>query len=132
MTSPLRRRTMQAVKSVNTAPEMAVRRMTHAMGYRYRLHRTDLPGKPDLVFPSRRKVIFVNGCFWHGHDCHRGARTPKTNRDYWHDKIARNKARDIAARKALSKLGWEVLTIWECKLTKPDTVRNKISLFLRL
>lgn len=132
MTSPLRRRTMQAVKGKNTAPEMTVRRMTHAMGYRYRLHRTDLPGKPDLVFPSRRKVIFVHGCFWHGHNCHRGARIPKTNRDYWQAKIARNKARDIAARKALSNLGWSSLTIWECRLAKPDNVRNKISLFLGL
>ena len=130
MTSPLRRRTMQAVKSKNTAPEMAVRRMTHAMGFRYRLHRKDLPGKPDLVFVSRRKVIFVHGCFWHGHDCRRGARTPKTNRDYWQTKIARNAARDGKVRKALSKLGWSSLTIWECNLAKPESVRKKISRFL--
>lgn len=128
--SAARRRTMQAVKDKDTKPEMAVRRMTHAMGYRYRLHRKDLPGKPDLVFPSRRKIIFVHGCFWHGHDCRRGARTPKTNRDYWQAKIARNAARDDKARKALSKLGWSILTIWECKLAKPDSVRKKISRFL--
>lgn len=114
MESPaVRRRTMQAVKDKNTAPEMAVRRLAHAMGYRYRLHQKELPGKPDLVFPSRRKVIFVHGCFWHGHDCRRGARTPKANRDYWQAKIAQNKARDMKAQRALSGAGWGVLTIWE-------------------
>ncbi|MFZ5834844.1 MAG: very short patch repair endonuclease [Pseudomonadota bacterium] len=128
--SAARRRTMQAVKSKNTKPEIAVRLMTHAMGFRYRLHRKDLPGKPDLVFASRRKIIFVHGCFWHGHNCRRGARTPKTNRLYWQDKIVRNKARDGKARRALSNLGWQVLTIWECKLAKPESVQKKIARFL--
>jgi len=131
MESPaVRRRTMQAVKSKDTAPEMAVRRMTHAMGYRYRLHDKNLPGKPDLVFASRRKVIFVHGCFWHGHDCRRGARTPKENRDYWQAKIARNKSRDAMARAALPGAGWDVLTIWECEIGETGALRKKITGFL--
>ncbi|MGK2873800.1 MAG: very short patch repair endonuclease [Alphaproteobacteria bacterium] len=128
--SPVRRRTMQAVKSKDTAPEMAVRRLTHAMGYRYRLHGKNLPGKPDLVFASKRKVIFVHGCFWHGHDCRRGARTPKENRDYWQAKIARNRTRDNKTRAALADAGWNVLTIWECETRKPDFLQNTISRFL--
>ncbi|MFZ5931884.1 MAG: very short patch repair endonuclease [Pseudomonadota bacterium] len=131
MTDLVRRRTMQAVKSKDTAPEMAVRRMAFAMGCRYRLHRKDLAGKPDLVFASRRKVIFVHGCFWHGHDCRRGARTPKTNRDYWQAKIARNRARDGATRVALAEAGWEVLTIWECETREPNVLRNTLSRFLK-
>jgi len=129
--SPVRRRTMQAVKSKDTAPEMAVRRTAFAMGYRYRLHGENLPGKPDLVFASRLKVIFVHGCFWHGHNCRRGGRTPKTNRDYWQAKIARNAARDGASRAALAKAGWDVLTIWECETREPDVLQNTISRFLK-
>lgn len=131
MESPaVRRRTMQAVKDKDTAPEMAVRRLAHAMGYRYRLHQKELPGKPDLVFPSRRKVIFVHGCFWHGHDCRRGARTPKANHDYWQAKIARNRARDIKARMALSGAGWGVLTVWECKTKEAAALRRILLDFL--
>ena len=85
---------MRAVKSHDTKPELLVRRAIHCMGYRYRLHRKDLPGKPDVVFPSRKKIIFVHGCFWHGHDCARGARMPKSNRSYWVSKISRNRERD--------------------------------------
>jgi len=85
---------MRAVKSKDTTPEMVVRRLIHGIGYRYRLHGKELPGKPDLVFAGRRKVIFVDGCFWHGHDCKRGARQPKANGDYWKPKIARNVQRD--------------------------------------
>lgn len=92
---------MRAVKGRDTGPELAVRRMLHARGYRYRLHRKDLPGKPDMTFPSRRKVVFVHGCFWHGHSCPRGARMPKTNADYWRAKIGRNRERDEAQRAAL-------------------------------
>src|SRR5579863_2115314 len=96
-----RSRIMGAVKGSDTAPEMMVRRMAHRMGYRFRLHRKDLPGKPDLVFPGLRKVVFVHGCFWHGHDCTRGARVPIRNRDYWTAKIARNRERDKRARREL-------------------------------
>ncbi len=106
---------MRAVKSRDTAPELAVRRAAHALGLRFRLGRSDLPGKPDLVFPSRRVALFVHGCFWHGHDCARGARMPQTNRAYWQAKIARNIARDLASLASLRKLGWKPAVIWECE-----------------
>lgn len=130
MTSTTRSDIMRAVKGRDTKPEMTVRRMVHAMGYRYRLHCKDLPGKPDLVFRSRRKVIFVHGCFWHGHDCKRGARTPKTNRDYWLAKIERNIVRDANHRSKLLQLGWTVLTIWECELAHLNIVEEQIRVFL--
>lgn len=122
---------MRAVKGKDTAPEIAVRRLLHAKGYRFRLHVDHLPGKPDLVFAGRRKVIFVHGCFWHGHQCSRGSRTPKTNRDYWMKKISRNVARDAANKSALRRLGWRVLTIWECDLKKLARVKGKAIRFLK-
>lgn len=106
---------MRAVKSRDTAPEMKVRRAAHALGLRFRLNRADLPGKPDLVFPAKRTALFVHGCFWHGHDCPRGARMPQNNRDYWQAKISRNMARDKASLAALTKLGWTPRVIWECQ-----------------
>lgn len=111
---------MRAVKSGDTKPELALRKALHALGYRYRLHVKDLPGKPDLVLPKYRTVIFVHGCFWHGHSCKRGARVPKSNIDYWVEKIARNKARDRKNAAALRKLGWRVITLWECQLKTLD------------
>ncbi len=119
-TDPVRSDIMRAVKSADTKPEMIVRRLVYAMGYRYRLHRKDLPGKPDLVFGPRRKAIFVNGCFWHGHDCVRGAREPKANAEYWRAKIARNVERDTANKIALKAAGWSVLTVWECQTKARD------------
>lgn len=116
---PVRSATMRAIKSKDTTPEMIVRRLVYGLGHRYRLHRKNLPGKPDLVFAGRRKIIMVNGCFWHGHDCARGARQPKTNCNYWKAKIDRNVARDIVNLAALRDTGWDVLTIWECE-TKSD------------
>ena len=110
---------MRAVKSRDTAPEMKVRRAVHAMGLRFRLHRKDLPGSPDLVFPGRRLALFVHGCFWHGHDCQRGARLPATNAAYWRAKIGRNTERDKAAGKALTKMGWRHAIIWECETRDP-------------
>ena len=107
---------MRQVKGRNTAPELKVRRLLHRLGARFRLHRKDLPGAPDIVLPSRRLAIFVHGCFWHGHDCPRGARVPKQNRDYWLAKVARNRERDAANRTALQSLGWRVETLWECEL----------------
>ncbi len=107
---------MRAVKSAGTGPELAVRRLIWGLGGRYRLNRADLPGKPDIVLPGRRLAIFVHGCFWHGHDCARGARTPKANRDYWVAKVARNRRRDGLAREQLQALGWRVETAWECEL----------------
>lgn len=122
---------MQAVKSKNTAPELLVRRLLHVQGYRYRLHRSDLPGCPDLVFSARRKVIFVNGCFWHGHGCARGARIPKSNREYWTAKIGRNRARDAAAKQALEESGWTVLALWECELRDGRLLLKRLRRFLR-
>lgn len=125
-----RSRTMRAVKSKDTAPEMLVRRMIHAEGFRYRLHDPALPGKPDLVFKSRRKAIFVHGCFWHGHACKRGARIPATNRDYWLQKIQANVDRDKKHLAALHALGWDVLTVWECETRDRDGLRARILAFL--
>ena len=111
-----RSRNMAAIRGKDTRPELAVRRFLHGKGLRYRLHAASLPGKPDLVFRSRRTVVFVHGCFWHGcPHCRSGRREVKSNADYWGPKLARNKARDIAARSALEAAGWLVLTIWECQ-----------------
>ena len=122
---------MRAVKSRDTKPEMIVRRLVHGMGVRYRLHRADLPGKPDLVFGPRRKVIFVHGCFWHGHDCKRGARTPKTNTDYWVAKIDRNRARDARSAAALEDQGWAGLIVWECEIKDRDALATRLEDFLK-
>ena len=121
---------MRAVKSKDTAPELFVRRLLHSKGYRYRLHRSDLPGCPDLVFPGRKKVLLINGCFWHGHDCVRGARVPKTNTDYWTKKVARNRARDLANANALAREGWKVLTVWECELGSESALTKRLVRFL--
>ena len=107
---------MRRVKGRDTAPELIVRRALTRLGAGYRLHRKDLPGSPDIVLPGRRLALFVHGCFWHGHDCARGARVPKSNRDYWLAKVARNRARDQASAAALTASGWRVETIWECDL----------------
>ena len=121
---------MQAVKSKNTGPELAVRRLAHRMGYRFRLHRKDLPGKPDLVFPRLRKAVFVHGCFWHGHDCARGARVPVQNRPYWTKKIERNKVRDDAVQEALTAAGWKVVVLWECEIRDQELLAHQIRKFL--
>ena len=127
---PERSRIMRAVRSRDTAPEMTVRRLVHSMGYRYRLHRKDLPGKPDLVFQSRRKVIFVHGCFWHGHECKRGARVPKTNREYWETKIARNRERDKQHNAELRCKGWRILVVWECQIQEQTALIERVRHFL--
>ena len=127
----VRRRTMQAVRSKDTKPERVVRHLAYQLGYRYRLYRKDLPGKPDLAFIGRRKVVFVHGCFWHGHDCARGAREPKENSAYWVAKIARNKARDQAHLATLAARGWQSLVIWECELKQLDAVRDRLAVFLK-
>lgn len=114
-----RSQVMARVKSKNTTPEIKVRAALWRAGLRYRLHRADLPGKPDLVFAGRRVVVFVHGCFWHGHDCRRGARMPKDNADYWRRKIDRNRARDAQAAADLAAAGWRVLTVWECEIKDP-------------
>jgi DNA mismatch endonuclease (patch repair protein) len=121
---------MRAVRGKNTAPELLVRRLTHALGYRFRLHAAELPGKPDLVFPARRKVIFVHGCFWHWHNCKRGRRMPKAHSEYWSHKLLRNQERDRRHRRALRRAGWQVLVIWECQTKNPDHVSHRIAAFL--
>lgn len=130
-TPELRSRIMRAVKASNTAPEMSVRRCVHLMGFRFRLHRKDLPGTPDLVFPKLHKVIFVHGCFWHGHGCARGARAPKTNADYWRAKITRNRLRDVAALSELRDNGWDTAVVWECELADMMTLEKRLRAFLR-
>ena len=111
-----RRRIMQSVKTKNTGPEQQIRKALFAAGYRYRLHRKDLPGSPDIVFPARKKAIFVHGCFWHGHNCPKG-RLPKSRMDYWGPKVEANRTRDNRNVIALSAEGWNVLVIWQCELT---------------
>lgn len=122
---------MRAVKSTDTKPEMIVRSIAHRLGFRFRLHRKSLPGCPDLVFVTRRKAIFVNGCFWHGHDCKRGGRMPKANADYWRSKITRNQARDLRVREDLAAAGWDVFTIWECETKDQGLLRQRIVAFLQ-
>ena len=128
--SDRRSRTMRAVKAKNTGPELAVRSILHAAGYRYRLHDKKLPGKPDLVFTSRRKVVFVHGCFWHGHDCKRGDRRPKRNAEYWRDKIRRNRERDREHVVALKRAGWIPLILWECELQNVSVLLDRVKRFL--
>lgn len=125
--SPARSATMRAVKSRDTVPEKRVRSALHAMGLRFRLHRADLPGRPDVALPRRRLAIFVHGCFWHGHDCRRGARPPKANAAYWRAKIDRNRDRDRAAAQALAALGWRVAIIWECEIRDEAALRARLA-----
>jgi DNA mismatch endonuclease, patch repair protein len=118
---------MRRVKGRDTTPELTVRRALTKLGARYRLHSKDLPGAPDIVMPGRRLALFVHGCFWHGHDCARGARVPKQNRDYWVAKVARNVARDERSRAALGELGWRVETLWECELKDAQAVETRLA-----
>ena len=122
---------MRRVKARDTLPEMTVRRALTRLGARYRLHRKDLPGSPDVVLPGRRLALFVHGCFWHGHDCARGARVPKQNRDYWTAKVARNRARDEAAVAALQAAAWRVETIWECELKDIAALEGRLRALLK-
>ena len=120
-----RRRIMQAVKSEHTKPELIVRRLLHGMGYRYRLHHKGLPGRPDIALVSRRKAIFVHGCFWHGHDCRKG-RLPKSRLDYWRPKLERNKERDREKAEMLESLDWAVLVVWQCEMIDLDTLASRL------
>ena len=120
---------MARVRGKDTKPEMIVRRLAYAMGLRYRLHRRDLPGQPDLTFPRLRRVIFVHGCFWHGHSCRAGRNRPGTNRPYWIPKLDRNARRDRSNRAKLRRLGWRVLTIWECQLRHLPELRRRLDRF---
>jgi len=123
---------MRRVKGRDTGPERQVRALLRQLGHvGYRLDRKDLPGRPDIAFIGRKRAIFVHGCFWHGHDCKRGARPPKENADYWRAKIARNVERDAVNAAALAGIGWRVLVIWECALKDPDAVKQELEAFLR-
>ena len=122
---------MRRVKGRDTTPELKVRRALTSLGVRYRLNRRDLPGSPDVVMAGRGLAIFVHGCFWHGHDCARGSRVPKANRDYWLAKVARNKSRDAAADAALTAKGWRVETIWECDLRDKPALTARLEALLQ-
>jgi DNA mismatch endonuclease (patch repair protein) len=125
---------MRRIRSKGMKPELTVRKLAHRLGYRYRLHRKDLPGKPDLVFGPLRKLIFVHGCFWHGHDqvaC-RDSHIPKSNERYWNAKLTRNKERDAAHLVALENAGWQVAVIWECELNDANALQEHIEHFLGL
>lgn len=128
-TKEQRRRIMQAVKRKDTGPEMAVRRLLHSAGFRYRLHVKGLPGSPDLVFPARRKAIFVHGCYWHGHGCKKG-RLPKSGLDYWGQKIEANRQRDARKEAELRDAGWDVLTVWQCEIADKATLETRLWSFL--
>ncbi len=121
---------MRRVRSTDTAPELIVRKLAYSLGFRYRLHKKGLPGKPDLVFSGKKKVIFVHGCFWHGHKCKRGDRLPKKNMGYWKKKINGNVKRDKNHIEKLTKEGWSVLTIWECEMKDKNALTKKIVGFL--
>ncbi|WP_429407693.1 very short patch repair endonuclease [Paraburkholderia sp. MM5482-R1] len=131
LTTEQRSRLMARIRGKDTKPEWIVRRLVHGMGYRYVLHDRRLPGTPDLVFPSRQKIIFIHGCFWHGHDCARGFK-PKTNTAFWTTKIATNKARDVRQCRELRERGWKVLTVWECTThpTSLASLKRRLSRFL--
>lgn len=129
-TSTQRAAIMRAVKSRDTTPELAVRALLRVFAPGYRLHRKDVPGNPDIAYLGRKQAIFVHGCFWHGHDCARGARLPKANADYWRVKIGRNRARDAAHLARLTELGWRALTVWECELKDKSALGAKLRAFL--
>lgn len=120
---------MRRITGKNTSPELAVRRILFNLGYRYRLHRSDLPGKPDIVFAGRRKLIFVHGCFWHAHSCPM-AHQPKTNKAYWSPKLKRNQERDARHLETLQAAGWDVLTVWECELKDSDLLERSLVGFM--
>jgi DNA mismatch endonuclease (patch repair protein) len=121
---------MRRVCGKDTQPELAVRRLVHRLGFRYALHRQDLPGKPDLVFPARGKVIFVHGCFWHGHECRAGRNRPASHLDYWLRKLERNALRDKTNRTRLRRLGWGVMVVWECQIRNEAALASRLRRFL--
>ncbi|HCU53167.1 MAG TPA: very short patch repair endonuclease [Gammaproteobacteria bacterium] len=131
LTPENRSENMRRIRGKDTAPELAVRKLCREIGFSgYRIHRKDLPGKPDLAWVGRRRAIFVNGCFWHGHECTEGLRKPRSNQSYWIPKIQRNKQRDSVNIATLRASGWSVLTVWECEITKREKLAKKLKRFL--
>jgi len=128
--APTRSAVMRRVKGRDTTPEKTARRLLTRLGARYRLNRKDLPGSPDIVMTGRRLAIFVHGCFWHGHDCPRGARVPKTNRDYWLAKVGRNRARDARVQAQLAEAGWRVEVLWECQMKDEAALSGRLAAML--
>ena len=125
--SSVRSRNMAAIRGKDTAPELAVRRILHAMGLRFRLHRKDLPGRPDIVLPKHRTVVFVHGCFWHRHAGCRYTTTPRTRQEFWQSKFAANVERDSRNRTDLQQLGWRVIVVWECELRQPSDLKERLT-----
>jgi DNA mismatch endonuclease (patch repair protein) len=121
---------MASIRSKNTRPEVALRRLIHAMGFRFRIHCSSLPGSPDIVFPSRRKLIFVHGCFWHRHRCKWGRKLPTGNPKYWIAKFKRNVSRDAADRRKLRRAGWQILIVWECQISDQQELRGRVLSFV--
>jgi len=130
LTPEQRKLCMSNIRGKDTKPELIVRKMVHAMGFRYRLYRSDLPGKPDLVFPRLKKVIFIHGCFWHMHSCRYGQVKPATNPTFWETKRLSNKKRDNVKTKKLRQMGWSILVIWECHTKDLNKLSKRISSFL--
>ncbi len=132
--SPERRsENMRQIRGQDTAPELAVRKLCRELGFTgYRIHRKDLPGKPDLAWIGRKLAIFVHGCFWHGHNCAEGIRKPKSNQDYWIPKIERNQQRDIENIAALKASGWNVLVVWDCEINEKELFSNRLHKFLSM
>lgn len=128
----MKRPHMRKVRSKNTTPELRLRKLVYAMGYRgYRIHYEKLPGKPDVVFVGKKRVICLHGCFWHGHDCRAGRNTPKSNLEYWNRKLSGNKTRDKRNAREIKKAGWRILVIWECQMKDESTIRRRLRRFLR-
>ena len=124
--SEQRSRNMSAIKSKNTKPEIAVRKLLHSMGFRFRLHRKDLPGSPDIVLPKYKTVIFVHGCFWHRHENCKYASIPKTRKEFWENKFRANVKRDLEIQEKIKNIGWKSVVIWECETKKVDNLREKL------
>lgn len=131
LTPELRRKCMQAIRSKNTKPELVVRSICHNLGYRFRLHRADLPGSPDIVFPKFKLCVFVHGCFWHRHPGCRFSTVPKTRYEFWMNKFNKNVERDARVAKALAELGWRVESVWECEIKDMDALIGRLNNILR-
>jgi DNA mismatch endonuclease Vsr len=130
LTKAQRSERMSRIRSKDTRPELAVRQALFGLGYRYQLHRKDLPGKPDIVFPSRKKAVFVHGCFWHAHEGCKVANLPKSRTEFWQAKFQRNIERDKLNKHALRQMGWTTLTVWECEIKHPDRLLRRVKGYL--